>query len=71
MWARVGYKLPRLVYWNVNARHNTILDSGPDVTFVSGMSPVIFEQVITGKNGVSLMLDKLLSTRYEAITLYD
>ena len=70
-WARAGYKLPRLVYWNVNARHNTILDNGPDVTFVSGMSPVIFEQVITGKNGVSLMLDKLLSARYEAITLYD
>jgi hypothetical protein len=68
-WAKAGYKLPRLVYWNVDARQNTILDSGPDVTFVSGMSPAIFESVITGKNGIDLMLDKLLSDRYKAITI--
>lgn len=68
-WARAGYKLPRLVYWNVDARQNTILDSGPNVTFVSGMSPAIFESVITGKNGIDLMLDKLLSDRYKAITI--
>ena len=67
-WARAGYKVPRLVYWNVDARQNTILDSGPDVTFVSGMSPAIFESVITGKNGIDLMLDKLLSDRYQAVT---
>ena len=67
-WAAAGYKVPRLVYWNVDARQNTILDSGSDVTFVSGMSPAIFESVITGKNGIDLMLDKLLSDRYKAIT---
>jgi hypothetical protein len=66
-WAASGLKLPKLVYWNVNARNNTILDSGSDVTFVSGCSPVIFEQVLTGKTGYSLMLDKLMSARYEAV----
>ena len=67
-WARAGYKVPRLVYWNVDARQNTILDSGPDVTFVSGMSPAIFFFFFTGKNGIDLMLDKLLSDRYQAVT---
>ena len=66
-WAADGLKLPKLVYWNVNARNNTILDSGSDVTFVSGCSPVIFQQVLTGKTGYSLMLDKLLSARYEVV----
>lgn len=66
-WAAVGYELPRLVYWNVNARNNTILDSGPNVSFVSGMSPVLFKQVLTGKNGWDLCLETILSERYECI----
>ena len=67
-WAAHGHKLPRLVYWNVDARSNTILDAGPSVSFVSGMSPSIFESIITGKNGYQLMLEKLNSERYAAIT---
>ena len=67
-WLRYGIKMPKLVYWNVDARDNTILDSGPDVSFVSGFSPVLFEQVVSGKSGVDLMMDKLNSNRYMAIT---
>lgn len=66
-WEREGLKCPKLVYWNVRARNNTILDSGEDVTFVSGMSPVIFEQVISGVTGYDLMLEKLSSERYKSI----
>lgn len=66
-FAAAGVECPRLVYWNVDARNDTILDSGPNVSFVSGMSPVLFEQVLTGKNGWDLCLDKLLSKRYEVI----
>lgn len=68
-WAEVGLKLPKLVYWNVDARHNTILDKGSDVSFVSGCSPVIFEQILTGKTGIELMLKILLSDRYKDISL--
>ena len=39
----------------------------PDVTYVSGCSPVIFEQVLTGVTGYELMLKKLMSERYAAI----
>lgn len=66
-WAECGLTLPKLVYWNVNASKNTILDDGPDVSFVSGASPIIFQQVLTGKTGYDLMMDKLMSERYAAI----
>ena len=67
-WEYEGLEMPRLVYWNVDARGEAnILDDGPNVTYVSGMSPVIFESVLTGKTGWDLCLDKLMSKRYEAI----
>ena len=67
-WTAAGIPCPKLVYWNVRAGHNNILDRGPDVSFVSGCSPVIFEQVIKGVSGYDLMLDKLNSERYASIT---
>lgn len=66
-WANYGLQLPKLIYWNVNARHSTILDSNPNVTFVSGMSPTIFTQVLTGKTGWELCLETICSKRYEVI----
>ena len=66
-WAAAGLKMPKLVYWNVDARNSTILDSGPNVTFVSGMSPTIFTQVLTGKTGWELCLETICSKRYEVI----
>lgn len=70
-WAKYGLKLPHLVYWNVEARHNNILDAGPNVSFVSGCSPIIFQQVCKGVSGYTLMLDKLMSNRYEQIKIED
>ena len=66
-WAAAGLELPRLVYWNVNARNNTVLDLGPNVSYVSGASPSIFKQVVTGKTGFDLMLEVLNSERYQAV----
>ena len=67
-WAAAGLEMPKLVYWNVDSRNeNTFLDAGPNVTFVSGMSPIIFKQVLTGKTGWDLCLEVLLSQRYENI----
>ena len=67
-WASYGYKMPRLTFWNVQARQNNIpmRDDG-HVTYVSGMSPVIFEQVMKGLTAWDLMMDKLNSARYEVI----
>ena len=67
-WANAGYKMPNLCFWNVSARNDRIPMKIQDgVSFVSGFSPVIFEQIIKGKTAWDLVLDKLLSKRYEAV----
>ena len=67
-WAMTGYKMPNLVYWNVQARQNNIpMQVKNGVTLVSGMSPVIFEQIMKGKTGYDLMMDKLNEERYACI----
>lgn len=67
-WAQFGYKLPRLIFWNVDARSNNIpMKDDGNVTYVSGFSPVIYEQIMKNKSSIDLMLDKLLSKRYELI----
>lgn len=66
-WEDCGLKMPHLVYWNVNAVQDTILDLGPDVTYVSGASPIVFQMVMTGKTGIDIMIDKLLSERYSVV----
>ena len=66
-WADAGLECPRLVYWNVDARNNTILDAGPNVSFVSGFSPTTFKQVVTGVTAWDLMIQTICSKRYEAI----
>lgn len=68
-WATYGYRLPHLIYWNVQARQNNIpedLGCGL-VSYVSGMSPSIFEQIMSGKTGYDLMMEKLDSERYAPI----
>lgn len=67
-WMQHGYKMPNLVYWNVDARHNNIPMTVQDgVSFVSGFSPVLFEQIMKGKTAYDLMMDKLNEKRYECI----
>ena len=66
-WAAHGYELPRLVYWNVDARQNNFLDNDPNVSYISGFSPTIFQQLMSGKTGYELMLETLNSERYAVI----
>lgn len=67
-FAAAGYRAPKLVFWNVDAREDTIpmRDNGR-VTFVSGYSASLFEQLLTGKTGLDLVMEKLNSPRYEVI----
>lgn len=68
-WQRAGYQMPELVYWNVQARGNNVIpmQAKDGITFVSGFSPTLFEQIMKGKTGYDLMMDKLNSKRYECI----
>lgn len=67
-WATYGYKMPHLVFWNVQARQDNIpmRDNG-HVSYVSGMSPVLYEQILKGLTATDLMFDKLNSERYACI----
>lgn len=66
-WASFDLELPRLIYWNVDARQETILDAGPNISFVSGMSPTLFKTILTGKHGYQLMLETICADRYKQI----
>ena len=67
-WAAHGYKMPHLIYWNVQARQANIpmLGNGP-ISYVSGFSPSIFQTIMTGKTGYDLMMEKLNSERYAKV----
>lgn len=68
VWASYGYTFPKVVYWNVNARSNTILDNNDEgITYISGSSPVLFQQIVKGVTAEQLMFDKLNSPRYKDI----
>ena len=64
----MGYEMPHLIYWNVNARQNNIpmLGNGR-ISYVSGFSPSIFQTIVTGKTGYELMMECLNKERYSVI----
>lgn len=67
-WANYDYTFPKVVYWNVNASSNTILDDSKEgITYVSGSSPVLFQQIMKGVTAEQLMFDKLNNPRYKDI----
>ena len=68
-WVRHGYRMPKIIYWNIDARQNNIPEviGVGDISYVSGMSPSIFEQIMSGKTGYELMMDNLDSERYAVI----
>ena len=67
-WAAHGYEMPHLIFWNVDARQNNIPMIGNGrISYVSGMSPTIFETIMSGKTGYDLMMEKLNTERYVVI----
>ncbi len=69
-WDFAGYKMPKLIFWNVNAATgggNIPMKDRNGITCVSGASPSIFTQIMTGKTGVQLMWEALCSARYAPI----
>lgn len=62
-----GYKMPQVVFWNLDARQDTIPAIGGNYSYVSGFNPNMIECILSGKTGWDLCLEKLLSERYKAI----
>lgn len=67
-WNAAGYQMPNLIFWNVDARQNNIPMTVKDgISFVSGMSPTIFKQIMSGKTAEDLMYEVLDNERYSII----
>ena len=69
-YAEHGYKLPRLVFWNVNSRTGTIpvKDNDLGVALVSGFSVNIVNMVMSNKlDPYECLLDTLNTKRYQPI----
>ena len=65
-----GYKLPRLVFWNVNSRTNTIpvRENDMGVALVSGFSVNICKMVMSGKTDpFECLLEALNTPRYQPV----
>lgn len=71
-YEQAGYKMPNLVFWNVDARSGLNLPvqlGQKGVSMVSGLSPVIFKIAVENKTPEQVMEDTINSERYAEITI--
>ncbi len=69
-YAKYGYALPEIVFWNVNSRnaHLPVTMSQTGAVLVSGNSPAIFDMVRSGDiSPMKIMEDIIGSERYKPI----
>lgn len=72
MYAEHGYKLPKLIFWNVNSRTNTIpiTSNANGIILVSGYSAVTVKMVLSNElDPYKALKDVLMSERYSRITI--
>lgn len=69
-YTNAGYKLPRLIFWNVNSRTGTIplKENKLGIALVSGFSTNIAEMVMSDElDPLKVLLEKLGTERYKKI----
>ena len=65
-----GYKMPQVVFWQVDARHTQVPAMKYDnVVLCSGASPVLFKQIMENKSAEDVMNDIINSVRYAVISV--
>jgi hypothetical protein len=68
-----GYRLPKVVMWNVASRGNRFIDTigNPNIQFISGSSPSSFKALINGQNFTAqeLMYETLNDEMYSMIRI--
>lgn len=65
-----GYKLPKLVFWNVNSRTCTIpiKENDAGVILVSGFSPAVVKMVLSNNTDpYKALLEQIDSERYQPV----
>lgn len=71
-YRNAGYKLPRLIFWNLNSRTKTIpmTQNEMGVVLVSGFSPATLKMVLTNKTDpYDCLLETVMDKRYDAVTV--
>jgi hypothetical protein len=71
LYAKSGYSLPKVIFWNVKGRPNNVPASKyENVNLVSGYSPSICKAVLSGNtpNPMDVVLAVVNSDRYSAIS---
>lgn len=71
-YSLVGYKIPSIIFWNVNGRVGNIPITQKDenVALISGASPSIIKSVLGGTiDPISVLNKTILSSRYEQVEL--
>ncbi len=66
-WASAGYTVPRIIFWNLRAAQLNIPAIGPGFSYCSGFSMSALEGVLSGKDGIEMMLEMLGKDRYNPI----
>ena len=67
----VGYKMPKLVFWNVESRNDTFLTKGKNTVLVSGQSPSTFRSVLKtiDMTAYEAMLEVLNDPMYDCVKI--
>lgn len=70
-YRKAGYKLPRLVFWNLMGRSNStipVIQNDMGIALVSGFSPAICKMVLSNKTDpYEALLEQLNTERYQPI----
>jgi len=74
LYESAGYKIPKLVYWNIQSRNgnnNPVQFDESGTALVSGFSPALLTNLLGGKDMTpySMMMNVIGSERYAPITL--
>ena len=69
-YTEAGYKLPRLIFWNVGSRTHTVplVENELGTALVSGFSTNIFKMVLSGElDAYQCLIEQLMGERYTPI----
>ena len=69
-YQKYGYKMPRLIFWNVCSRTQTIplKENDAGVTLVSGFNPAVYNMVLSDElDPYKCLIKQINSKRYDAV----
>lgn len=72
LYENAGYKIPKLVFWNLNSKDNVPVEYNKSgAALVSGFSPAIMKSILSDKledfSPRNVMLDAIMKDRYKVI----